>query len=519
MRQVLAILLLSTAALTAPAVAEETVPPATPSTAAPTTPELSTPEPSIPEPSTAEPTTATPPPPTPPPAATSAPDRSLTGSALQALDQRLEAYDQFRTLFEAARFDEALPLAQRVVELSETAGNREKELPIAYNNLAATQYQLSDYAAAETNYKKSLALLEENQGMSSRRMIVPLAGLGAVYAALDQHELAVKQFDRALAVSRRSEGLFNLAQLPMIDKVADSRFALGDYGGVERDYFYALRIAEQHYGYDDVRTAPPAMKLASFYESLKQFAAARGLYLRARDVSLKNNAGYTPMAVRSLLGIGRTHRLQFTMQPETMDSQQPARDEVTGEIVGRVYRESRVPPPAADRAGLKAIEQALVLLRAAPDASRALLDETLTELGDWYQATARASIAADFYAEASTIYAAEVDTGTGNPLSAPRMIFYRPPLASTRGIGIVTGEVIIHQTTFSFDVNETGDTQNVAVVTTDMAEGQLAQSRRALERAIYSPRFEDGKPVATQGVQFTSRWYEQRKTETPSTSS
>ena len=503
MRPVLASLLLSTAAWTA-AAAEEPAPP-------PAAAQARTEDPANAAPPNAAAATGTP--------APAAPDRSLTATALQPLDQRMEAYDQFRKLFETARFDEALPLAQRVVELSEAAANRENERPIAYNNLAATQYQLSDYAGAEFNYKKSLALLEESQGISSPRMIVPLAGLGAVYAALDQHAQAAKLFDRALAVSRRSLGLFNLAQLPLIDQAADCRFALGDYGGVERDHFYALRIAEQHYGYDDPRTIPPAMKLAVFYESLKQFAAARGLYLRVRDVSLKANPGYSPEAVKSLLGIGRTHRIQYTMEPDTLDSQQPAHDEVTGEIVGKVYRESRVPPPAADRAGLKAIEQALALLRATTDPPKPLLTETLTELGDWYQATSRASTAVPFYAEASTIYAADAESAmNGNPLAAPRMIFYRAPLASTRGIGVISGDVIIHQTQFSFDVSESGDTENVTVVNTDMAEGQLAQSRRAIERAVYSPRFENGKPVATQGVQFTSRWYEQRKTETPSTS-
>jgi len=307
MSHVLATLMLSTAVMAA-ATAEQAVPAATPTTADPSTTTPATTNPATVAPTTAPPVAENPSTATPPPAPGTAPDRSLSNNALQAIDQRMEAYDQFRALFETARFEEALPLAQQVVELSETAGNRENELPIAYNNLAATQYQMSDYAGAETNYKKSLALLEENQGMSSRRMIVPLAGLGAVYAALDQHALAIKQFDRALAVSRRSDGLFNLAQIPLIDQAANSRFTLGDYGGVERDYFYSLRIAEQHYGYDDPRTIPAAMRLASFYESLKQFAAARGLYLRARDVSLKNNAGYTPMAVKSLLGIGRTHR-------------------------------------------------------------------------------------------------------------------------------------------------------------------------------------------------------------------
>ncbi|HEY6101309.1 MAG TPA: tetratricopeptide repeat protein, partial [Anaeromyxobacter sp.] len=119
-----------------------------------------------------------------------------------AQDSRMEAYGQFRQLYEAARFDEALPYAQRVVELSEADAERDHELPIAYNNLGATQYQLGDYPAAEASYRKSLELLESTQGISSRRLVVPLAGLGAVHAARDEHQAAAELFDRALAVSR-----------------------------------------------------------------------------------------------------------------------------------------------------------------------------------------------------------------------------------------------------------------------------------------------------------------------------
>ncbi|MBF8291275.1 MAG: Tetratricopeptide repeat protein [Steroidobacteraceae bacterium] len=487
MKPVLAALLLSTATLAAAAMAEE---PATGTTPTGATPPAATATPAVPAP---------------------------VSAAILAVDQRMEAYDQFKTLFETARFEEALPFAQRVVEFSEAHPERDVELSVAYNNLGATQYQLSDHVAAETSYKKSLALLEANQGMSSKRLITPLAGLGIVYAALDQHALAVLQFDRALAVSRRSDGLFNLAQLQLIERAANSRFALGDYGGVERDRFYALKIAEQNYGYNDPRTLPAAMDLAIFYESLKEYIAARGLYLRVRDIGMKESGGFNPLVIKSLIGIGRTHRLQYTMEPESLESQQPARDDVTGEIVGKVYRESRVPPPAADRAGLKSIEKALELLRAVADPPRPLLAEALVELGDWYQATSRVSTASPFYAEASTIFAADLDSGMGNPLLAPRVVFYRPPLASTRGIGIVTGAVVVHETQFSFVVTETGDTQNLTVVRTNMSNSQLAQSRRAVERAVYSPRFENGKPVATDGVQFTSKWYEQQKAEAPST--
>ena len=165
---------------------------------------------------------------------------------------------------------------------------RDDELPIAYNNLGATQYQLSDYAGAETNYKKSLALLEapghlvETDDHSAR-------GTRDVYAALDQHALAVQQFDRALAVSRRSDGLFNLAQLQLIEQAANSRFALGDYGGVERDRFYALRSRNRTMGTTIPARCRRRWSLQSFYESLKEFIAARSLYLRVRDIGMKES--------------------------------------------------------------------------------------------------------------------------------------------------------------------------------------------------------------------------------------
>jgi hypothetical protein len=41
-----------------------------------------------------------------------------------------------------------------------------------------------------------------------------------------------------------------------------------------------------------------------------------------------------------------------------------------------------------------------------------------------------------------------------------------------------------------------------------MTEVQATQVRRALEDAIYSPRFENGRPARTMGVEFTDYWFE-----------
>lgn len=448
----------------------------------------------------------------PPQAKPAAPRQPLR---ILAQDSRLEAYQQFRSLYELARFDEALPLAKRVVELSEAGGERDHELPIAYNNLGATQYQLADYPAAEGSYRKSLELLESTQGISSRRLVVPLAGLGAVYAAQDQHAVAADLFDRALAVSRRADGLFNLQQLPLIEQAADSRYAISDFGGAEREHLYALKIAEQNFGYGDARTLPPLLQLGAFYESLREFIAARNMYMRARDVALKPGV-YDPNAVKALVGIARTHRLQYTMDPDTLDSQQPARDEITGEVIGKVYKESRVPPPAADRTGLKAAQTALDLLRSTSNPPPDLMTETLIELGDWFQATSRPAISIPYYAEAAGILDAKVaaDPLAGHPLKAPRMVFYRPPLSASRGLNTLSGQYVIRKTVFSFVVTETGLPLDIAVVSTDMDEGQLSQSKRAVGRAIYSPRFTEGRAVSTAGVTFTSEWYQEYDPET-----
>ena len=500
MTSVLAVLLLSAT----------TLPQAVAEPAAPAPPPAAMTETTTPAPAAAATTETAMPVPAP-----ARPPASRPPATILALDPRMEAYEQFRGFYDTAHFDEALPFARRVVELSEADPERDYELPIACNNLGATLYQVGDYPGAEASYVKSLELLETTQGISSRRLIVPLAGLGAVYAATDRHALAAEMLDRALAVSRRSNGLFNLAQLPLIEQVADSRYAINDFQAVERERLYALKIAEQNYGYDDERTLPAILKLADFYEGLREYIAARMMYLRARDASMKESGGFNPMAVSSLIGIARTHRLQYTMNPETLESQQPGRDPITGEIVryngevvGKIYDDSRVPPPAADRSGLRSALTALELLRATADPPRDLLLRTLIELGDWYQSTSRPTIALPYYTEAAMLLTAEPESTLGNPLVAPRMIYYKPPISAARGLNMLTGQYIIRKAFFTFDVSETGETQNITVEKTDMSDGQLSNSRRSISRAIYSPRFVDGKPVSTQGVRYTADWYE-----------
>jgi tetratricopeptide (TPR) repeat protein len=424
------------------------------------------------------------------------------------IDERLEAYEHFRAHYDGGRYQDALPFAERVAALSETRADRDDELPTAWNNLAATHFLLGHFDAAEENYRRSLELLEATQGISSRRMIVPLAGLGAVNAIQGRRAIAAEYYARALAVSRRAEGLFNQGQVPLVEQAADNLQSLRDFAGAEQERRYILRIAERNFGYGDPRTLPALQQLADFYEDTHEYVAARTMYMRIRDVTMQESGGYNPEAIRALLGIARTHRLQFMQDPTVVEGQQALRDDITGEVLSDWQYEGRPQNQVADRTGLKAVRSALDLLRAASDPPKQLLLDTLVELGDWFQATSRPALALPNYTEAAAILAGAPDAGLINPLQLPQMVAYRPPLAAARGMVSSSGNYILRRTVFEFTVSAEGALQDLAVIESDMSEGQLAQSRRALARAIYRPRFEDGRPVASTGVRFTSEWSE-----------
>jgi len=425
-----------------------------------------------------------------------------------AIDERSEAFEQFRRYFDAGQYYEALPFAQRVLELSEARADRHLEAPTAYNNVAATQFHLGEYDAAAENFRKSLDLVEASQGIASRRLIIPLTGLAAVRVAQDQRGMAAELYARALAVSRRADGLFNLDQLPLIDQAAHNLTVLTDYEGAEQEYRYALKVAEQNYGYGDARTLPALQQLATFYEQRHLYVAARNMYLRMRDAAQQEGGGLNPQTIGALIGVARTHRMQLMMNPEDLDAQQLADEEDRGEALSRAQRRLRSFAGSPDRTGLVAARTALEMLQATADPPPKLMLDTLIELGDWYLTSSRPDIALSHYQEASAIHAAAADSGLADPLAVPSLIFYRPPLAAMRAAASLDGQYRVRMTTFEFSVSATGEPHDIVVVESDMSEGQLSQTRRALARAIYRPRFESGTAVASSNVRFTAEWNE-----------
>ncbi len=415
-----------------------------------------------------------------------------------------DAEEQFRTLFAAGDYAAALPFALDIVRLMESDETRRDDLASAYNELAATQLRLNDLEGAEASYRRSLQLTEISHGISTERLITPLAGLGATYAAKDQHARAIEYLRRAIVVSRRAEGLFNLSQLELMERLVASFAAIKDPLGVLAERLYALKIAEQNFGVNDSRTLPAVTQLAELYESMTEYPFARAKYVQMQRIGLQEGDQSNLIIVTALLGIARNHRLQFTHDPHSLLEKALYRDPATGQFAPILSLEP-IQSPRPDRQGRKALVEALALLRRADSPPPRLLTQALIEMGDWEVALDHIGKALPHYAEAWGVYAAQL-TQEKNPLAGPRLVFYRAPTAAKREHKFVSEQIVTRTAQFRLSVDETGVPRDIVLEQYDVSLTQADYLRRSLENARYSPRFEAGKPVQTTDVLFVGDW-------------
>ena len=445
--------------------------------------------------------------PTDPGPASGDPAATVPAGAPAPTEASAALYEQFRNDYAARRYEAALLEARDLVALIEATDPLSDELPTAYNNLGVVQFRTGDLPGAEASFGRALELLEQTQGIASRRLVSPLAGLGAVYAAQGQHARAVDALQRAVGISRRADGLFNLGQLDLLDAVIRSYESLGLLEGIERELRYEYQVVQKEYGADDPRTVPIAMKLATWYERTSRFSAARAVWAHVVDIGMRDDAGRNAATVNGLLGVARNHRLQFVRDPGSMDGAPPV-DPLTGRTDPMLGGGGRQGVARLDPDGEEAALKALGILDSTSRAPTDLVVRTLIELGDWYLTARDPERALPFYERAWPLVGEVLAPGETNPLLAPRPLFYRPPAAAVRNRGQPDTPTVARKLEFNLDVAVTGEVTAVTLVTSEVSDGQAQQVRRALERAWFSPRFEDGRPVATAGFLFTDYWFE-----------
>lgn len=369
--------------------------------------------------------------------------------------------------------------------------------------LGATQYQQGNYAGAVDTMSAAVKMATEQFGENSPRTISPLRGLGMSLLAQQRPAEAAPLLARAVALSRRSHGLFNEEQAIMAMSLVTAYQQLGMYPEAEREQQYAYRGAEVRFGADDLRLLPALDRLARWYEETSRPAQARLLHRRAFTLATEPKKTTATGAVRALIGVARTYFLEYRDGPEVQETMD------AGTANFHFGTETRgLPQPGNVYYLDPQAERALQLAMEIADRSQqaTLQEDAVTAYGDYLLLDGKAAAAEKQFSRAALLRAARVAAGIvsplePDPLAAPKALLVRKPLFVRRNEMAAPEDVDLHTTVVNLTVTPQGTVVQPKVVSSDLSTTHQRQWTSALERAVYRPRYVDGKATTTEGVE------------------
>lgn len=454
-------------------------------------------------------------------AAVTAEQQVASGPDAALAEERTATYAEFRRLFESSDYGAAVPVALRVVEQTEAQfGPAHPEMQVALMNLATAQRLAGDLIGAEVSYQRVIALIEAEGKLASPRLARAEAGLATTYHAAKRHDVAVPHFERALSLNRRSEGLFNTEQLPLLANYADSLTQLQRYQDALNAQEYSMRVAERQFGKNDPRLAPVLESVGRWLVGLGAYEPGRQRIRRA--IALVEDArGPNDVAlVGPLTALAESYRRQV-MEPKAgasaYDPIAPAGPEGFG-TAPTVSADGGPSAAALSHEGVRALERANAIVDGLPDASPAQVADVRTQLGDWYQTRLQHERALPYYEQAwrAGLQVRHAGTTLAEYLfgSAVLLHYVPPGYANPERLRRTPYDQI--ETKFvevAVDVNEQGRVRNPRVLSNHGTERMGVDAVEAASTARYRPRFVDGKPVATTGVTFRQGYRTLREAE------
>ena len=382
---------------------------------------------------------------------------------------RFETRIDFLNLVEERQFDEAVLVGQKLAEIvAVEAGEDSDEYGEVLVELGEVQRRAEQHEAAEATFLKSIDIFTHNGGNFSPTLIGPLTGLGSNYNDMEAYRPALGAFNEARSISRRSYGLLNEDQIPILDRMTTSFLGLNDYEQADAQQLDALYLQQRRQGGNTMEVLPAIYKYARWLRSMGRYDEERLYYLRAMDI-IKRRVGKINPAIAKPLR-------------ETANS----------------FRAQRFP----EGLGASSLKRSIELLKNADPPVPESLAESYRDLGDWYTAFSKIGRGSEEYRRA---WEALENAGNGDKLrrewfSDPVFVYYEPP--SQRGLrpagsepGLVDGFVVVQ-----FDLSPTGRTENVTVIDSDPEGKKDDTIARSMRKSRLRPRVVDGEPIRAEGL-------------------
>jgi len=204
-------------------------------------------------------------------------------------------------LYSSGRYEEAIPYAERVLQIREKAlGKEHPDVAVSLSNLAGLYWATGRYAEAEPLLKRALAIREKVLGKNHPDVAQSLNNLAVLYRDTGRYAEAEPLYQRALQIREKALGKEHPDVAVSLNNLAGLYWATGRYAEAEPLYVRALQIAEKDLGKDHLEVARSLNNLAVLYRETGRYAKAEPLAQRALQIAEKDLGKDHPHVASSL---------------------------------------------------------------------------------------------------------------------------------------------------------------------------------------------------------------------------
>ncbi|HYH97037.1 CHAT domain-containing tetratricopeptide repeat protein [Hyalangium sp.] len=237
-----------------------------------------------------------------------------TVAPLPAHSRLVEAkklFEEAQALEKAGKYAEAVPLAERALQLRESIlGETHLEVASCLNFLGDVHRLQGGYARAEPPLQRALAIREVSLGKHHPDVATSLNDLANLYLDQGLHVRAEPLYERALAIREVALGKHHPDVAHSLNSLGNLYSAQGLYAQAEPLYERALAIREVALGKSHPTVAAPLSNLAVLYQQQGRYAQAATLFERALAIDEAALGKHHPLLAQTLNNLADLYRDQ-----------------------------------------------------------------------------------------------------------------------------------------------------------------------------------------------------------------
>ncbi|MCA1815362.1 MAG: CHAT domain-containing protein [Acidobacteria bacterium] len=206
----------------------------------------------------------------------------------RALDEAHRLSTRALYLLAAAKYAEALPLAERALELGEKElGPEHTYVAYLLVEVGGVYSDKGNYAQAERLLKRALDIDQRALGLTHPQTVSALHDLGVVYSRTNEYGKAEELLQQSLTLTEQTLGAGHPRVVRILRDLSVLHYRRADMARSEQEMKRALDIADKTLAPDDFVLSQVLSNLGLLYVSNREYDRAEPLLQRALEIAEK----------------------------------------------------------------------------------------------------------------------------------------------------------------------------------------------------------------------------------------